>query len=43
MKKIETKALKPSEMGLHSKVHCEIILKGKTRVEQTYFEILNLR
>ena len=26
MKKRETKALKPSEMGLHSKVRCEITL-----------------
>ena len=34
MKKRETKALKPSEMGLHSKVRCEITLKGKTSVEQ---------
>ena len=33
-KKRETKALKPSEMVLHSKVRCEITLKGKTRVEQ---------
>ena len=33
-KKTETKALKPSEMGLHSKVRCEITLKGKSRVAQ---------
>ena len=34
MKKTTSKALKPSEMGLHSKVRYVILLKGKTHKEQ---------
>lgn len=34
MKKNETKASKPSEMGLHSKVRYQVNLRTSTRLEQ---------